>query len=134
MTKNNDFDKYKYSGYGIGFDRKGEFLKGNGPGRNCIFFEVDMSYFVHVDNKKKDSLVLGEEPTQILVSTTITAEKKYSINFTENNKKLCLSLHYNGANSCLLVNGTEIHEFKARLWSFSNTIVSKKYFKRLFWR
>ena len=47
-----------------------------------------MSYFVHVDNKKKDSLVLGEQPTQILDSTTITAEKKYSINFTENNKKL----------------------------------------------
>ena len=38
----------------------------------------------------------------------------YSINFTENNKKNCLSLHYNGANSYLLVNGTEIHKFKAK--------------------
>ena len=33
---------------------------------------------------------------------------------TENNKKFCLSLHYNGANSYLFVNGTEIHKFKAK--------------------
>ena len=38
----------------------------------------------------------------------------YSINFTENNKKFCLSLHYNGANSYLFVNGTEIHKRKAK--------------------
>ena len=37
----------------------------------------------------------------------------YSINFTENNKKFCLSLHYNGRNRYLFVNGTEIHKFKA---------------------
>ena len=38
----------------------------------------------------------------------------YSINFTENNKKFCLSLHYNGANRYLFVNGPEIYEFKAK--------------------
>ena len=38
----------------------------------------------------------------------------YSINFTENNKKFCLSLHYNGVNSYLFVNGTEIYKFKAK--------------------
>ena len=38
----------------------------------------------------------------------------YSINFTEKNTKFCLSLHYNGANSCLFVNGTEIIKFKAK--------------------
>ena len=37
----------------------------------------------------------------------------YSINFTVTNIKLCLSLHYNGANSYLFVNGTEIYKFKA---------------------
>ena len=37
----------------------------------------------------------------------------YSINFTEHNKKFCLSLHYNGANSYLFVDGKEIHKFKA---------------------
>ena len=38
----------------------------------------------------------------------------HSINFTENTKKFCLSLHYNGANSYVFVNGTEIHKFKAK--------------------
>ena len=38
----------------------------------------------------------------------------HSINFTENNKKFCLSLHYNGLNSYLFVNGTEIYKFKAK--------------------
>ena len=50
----------------------------------------------------------------ILLNTTIYAEKMYSINFTENIKRFCLSLHYNGANSYLFVNGTEIHKFKAK--------------------
>ena len=54
LNKNNDFDKYNYSGYGIGFDRKGTFSVGNRFGRNCIVFWVDMSSSVHVDNKKKD--------------------------------------------------------------------------------
>ena len=38
----------------------------------------------------------------------------YSINFTENDKKLCLSLHCNGANSYLFVNGKKIYKFKAK--------------------
>ena len=38
----------------------------------------------------------------------------YSINFTEKNKRFCLSLHDNGANSYLFVNGTEICKFKAK--------------------
>ena len=38
----------------------------------------------------------------------------YQINFTENSKNFCLSLHYNGKNSCLFVNGTEIIKFKAK--------------------
>ena len=38
----------------------------------------------------------------------------YSINFTVTKKKFCLSLHYNGANSYLFVNGIEIYKFKAK--------------------
>ena len=38
----------------------------------------------------------------------------YSISFTVTKKKLCLSLHFNGANSYLFVNGTEIYKFKAK--------------------
>ena len=38
----------------------------------------------------------------------------YSINFIKENTKFCLSLHYNGANSYLFVNGAEIIKFKAK--------------------
>ena len=38
----------------------------------------------------------------------------YSINFTVIKKIFFLSLHYNGANSYLFVNGTEIYKFKAK--------------------
>ena len=38
----------------------------------------------------------------------------YSINFTKKNTKFCLGLHYNGANSYLFVNGTQIIKFKAK--------------------
>ena len=37
-----------------------------------------------------------------------------SINFTENDKKFCLSLHCNGSNSYLFVNGPEVIKFKAK--------------------
>ena len=46
--------------------------------------------------------------------TTITAEDKYSINFTESGKRFALSLHYNGTNSLLFVNATKIYQFKAK--------------------
>ena len=72
-----------------------------------------MSFSAHIDNKKKDILVLGKGPIQVL-EHTLTAEKMYSINFTEKNKKFCLSLQYNRANSYLFVNGTEIYKFKAK--------------------
>ena len=38
----------------------------------------------------------------------------YSVNFTDHRKKSCLSLHYNGANSNLFANNTEIIKFKAK--------------------
>ena len=59
-------------------------------------------------------LILVEGSKQGLDDTTLNAEKKYSINFTEHNEKFCLRLGYNGANSNLFVNGTEIHNFKAK--------------------
>ena len=69
---------------------------------------------VHVDNKGKDILILGKGPIKGLGEHCLTAKKMYSVNFTDNDEKYCLSLHYKGANSCLLVNGTEIIKFKAK--------------------
>ena len=72
-----------------------------------------MSFSAHIDNKKKDILILGKGLTQGL-EHTLTAEKMYLLNFTVTKKKFCLSLHCNGANSYLFVNGTEIYKFKAK--------------------
>ena len=114
MTKNADFDKYEYSGYGIGFDRRSSFsFPGGGFGQNVLIFGVDMSSSAHIDNKKKDILVLGKGPTQGL-EHTLTAEKMYSINFTVTKKKFCWSLHYNGTNGYSFVNDREIYKFKAK--------------------
>ena len=58
-TKNVDINKYRYSGYGIGLDRKGSFsFPSSGFGQNVIIFGVDMSSSVHVDNKKNDILII----------------------------------------------------------------------------
>ena len=109
-----DIDKYGYSGYGIGFNRRSSFsFPSVGFSQNILIFGVDMSSSAHIDNKKKDILVLGKGPTQGL-EHTLTAEKMYSINFTVTKKKFCLSLHYNVANSYLFVNGTEIYKLKVK--------------------
>ena len=82
-------------------------------GKNVIIFGADMSSSVHIDNKGKVILILGERPTQGLDDTTLT-EAMYPINFTKPNKRFVLSLHYNGSNSFLFVNATKIHQLKAK--------------------
>ena len=75
--------------------------------------EADISSSVHVDNGK-GILILGERPTKGLDDTTLTAEAKYPINFTQSGKRFVLSLHYNGSNSFLFVNATKVYQFKAK--------------------
>ena len=113
MTKNADTDKYKYQGHGIGFDLSGFFSHPDGgDGKNVIIFGVYMTNSKHANNKTKDVLVLGHGLIQKLDDTTIYAEKMYSPNFTVANKTFCLSLHYNGDDSYLFVNGKEVIKFK----------------------
>ena len=85
LTKNVDIDKYGYSGYEIGFGRHGSFSFGYGIGKNVTIFGVNMSSSTKIDNKTKDILFFGKGPTQGL-EHTLSAEKFYSINFTENTK------------------------------------------------
>ena len=114
MTKNADVNKYKYSGYGIAFDRTSSFsFPGSGNGQNVIIFGADMNSSIHVDNKGKEILILGKGPMQGLGEHSLTAEKMCSINFSKDNIKFCLSLHYDGANKYLF-NSTEIIKFKAK--------------------
>ena len=87
LTKNADIEKYGYSGYGIGFDRRSSFsFPGSGFDENVFIFGADMSLSAHINN-----LVLGIGPTQGL-EHTLTAEKMYSINFTVTKKEILLKL------------------------------------------
>ena len=114
ITKNVDIDKYKYSGYGIGFDRRWLYLLPIGRfGRNVIIF--DMSSSVHVDNKEKEILIIGKGPTQELGEQSLTAEKICSFNFTDNGDKYCLSLLYNGANSYFLLMVKKLLNLKQKI-------------------
>ena len=75
MTKNADVNKYRYSGYGTGFDRRSSFsFSRGGFGQNVLIFESDKTSSTHINNKKKDILVLGKGPTQGL-EHTLTAKK-----------------------------------------------------------
>ena len=86
LIKTADTDKYGYSGYGIGFDRKSNFSFPSGGFRqNVIIFGVGLSSSAQIDNKKKDISILGKRPTQGL-EYTLTADKMYSINFTVKKK------------------------------------------------
>ena len=110
LDKNTDPDKYVYTGYGIGFDSRSEFSLPDGSvGKNVIIFGADMSPPAHIDNRKKDILILGKGPTQALDQTKLTAEAQYSINFSRSNRTFCLSLHYNRKNSFLFVNATKLY-------------------------
>ena len=84
LTMNADLDKYKYSGNGTGFDSRSEFSL---PWEKMsLFFGADMSSSVHIDNKGKDILIIGEGPTQGLDYTTLT-EKQNILLILHNQEK-----------------------------------------------
>ena len=95
----------------MGFDSRSQFSFTDGSmGKNVIIFGVDMSSSVHFDNKGKDIFIPCEDISQGLDDTILTAEAKYSINFTQSNRRFLLSLHYNGRDSFLFVNATKIYQ------------------------
>ena len=115
LTESSKIDKYKYQGYGIGFDSGGTFLfSDDNFGQNVIILGAYMSSSVHTNNKVNNILVLGKHFIEGINGRTIYVEKTYSINFTKSRARFCLSVHYNGDNSYLFVNGTEISKFKAK--------------------
>ena len=83
-------------------------------GRNVIIFGVDMSFIAHATNRANHIYVMGDGLTQGIHDTTLYVEKKYFRNFTETNVKFVLSLHYNGDDSYLFVNGRQELKFKAK--------------------
>ena len=83
-------------------------------GKNVINFGAELSSSVHIDNKNKDILILGERTPLELDDTRLTAEAKYPINFTQSAKRFVLSLHCNGSNTLLFVNATKVSQIKAK--------------------
>ena len=115
ITKNaTDISKHKYEGYGICFDEGGTFSEGGiSNGRNVLIFGVHENSLVHANNKANNIYVMGDLFVQGINDATLYAEKIYSQNFTAVNKKFALSLHYNGDDSYLFVNGKQELKFKA---------------------
>ena len=83
-------------------------------GRNVLIFGADMSFSVHATNSANHIYLMDEGLTQGINDTTIYVEKNYYRNFTDPDKKFVLSLHYNGDNSYLFVNGRQELKFKAK--------------------
>ena len=59
-------------------------------------------------------LILAEGPTQGLDDTTLTAEAKDHINFTQSRKKFVLSLHNNGSSTLLFAHAKKVYQVKAK--------------------
>ena len=115
ITKNADTSKYKFEGCGICFDEGGTFGIGNiTNGRNVLIFGVHESSSTHANNKANNILVMGDGFVQGINDMTLYAEKIYSQNFTQPNKKFVLSLHYNRNDSYLFINGKQELKFKAK--------------------
>ena len=116
ITKNaTDNSKNNYKGYDICFVEGSQFghtmTEGgrthNTNGRNVLIFGADMSFSIHRTNRANHIYVMGDGLTQGIHDTTLYVEKKYFRNFTEPNVKFVLSLHYNGDESYLFVNGRQ---------------------------
>ena len=115
ITKNADNSKNNYKGYGICFDERSEFghtiteggFAHTTDARNGLIFGADMSFSVHATNRANHIYLMGTGLTQGINDTTIYAEKNFYRNFTDLGKKFVLSLHYNGGDSYLFVNGRQ---------------------------
>ena len=80
LNENANLDQYECSGYSIGFDARVVFrYQMIEDLENVLIFGVDMSSSLHIDNKKKDILIIGKGPKDRLDDTTLTAEKDYVI-------------------------------------------------------
>ena len=117
-----DNSKNNYKGYGTCFDERSQFghtITENGRahttnGRNVLIFGVDMSFSVHATIRANNIYVLGDGLMQGIHDTTLYVEKNYWRNFTDPGKTFVLSLHYNGDDSYLFVNGRQELKFKAK--------------------
>ena len=136
ITKNADNSKNNYKGYGICFDERSEFGHTIAEGghahatdaRNVLIFGADMGFSVHATNRANNIYVMGKGLTQGIHDTTLYAEKNFYRNFTDLGKRFMLSLHYNGDDSYLFVNGRQELKFKCK----TDQLVKEKLWYRKF--
>ena len=115
IIKNSDTSKYASRGYGTCFDEGGMFSEVSiNNGRNILIFGVHQSSLLQSNNKANNIYVMGKDFVQGINNTTLYADKVYSQNFTQPSKKFVLSLHYNGDDSYLFVNGKQESKFKCK--------------------
>ena len=76
--------------------------------KNVIIFGAGKNSYMHIDDKNTGILIPGEGKTQGLDDTTLAAEAKYPISFTQSQKGFVLNLYYNESNSL------KINQFKAK--------------------
>ena len=81
--------------------------------RNVLIFGVHENSVIHSNNKANNIFIMGDGFVQGINDTTLYAEDIYSKNFSAADEKFVLSLHYNGDNSYLFVNGKQELKFKA---------------------
>ena len=111
ITKNADNSKNNYKGYGMCFGEGSEFghtITEGGRVHTTDAFSVDAT------NRANDIYVMGTGLTQGIHDTTLYAEKNFYRNFTDLGKKFMLSLHCNGDDSYLFVNGRQELKFKCK--------------------
>ena len=114
ITKNADTSKYNYKGYGICHTITEGGRAHTTNGRNVLIFGVEMSFSVHATNRANNIYVMGGGLTQGIHDTTLYAEKNYYRNFTDPGKKFVLTLHYDGDDSYLFVNGRQELKLKCK--------------------
>ena len=119
ITKYVDNSKNNYKGYDICFDEISQFghtITEDGRaqrinGRNILIFGADISFSAHTTNRANNIYVMGDGLTQDIHDATLYVEKNYYRNFTDPGKRFIISLHYNGDNSYLFVNGRQELKF-----------------------
>ena len=111
-----------YKGYAICFNERSHFghtiteggFTHTTNGGHVLIFGSDMSFSVNAANRENNIYVMGDGLTQGIHDTTLYVEENYYRNFTDPGKKFVLSLHYNGDDSYLFVNGRQELKFKAK--------------------
>ena len=114
-------DKYVCGAFGLCFDSKSSYTysdnssSSSSNAHNVVVFGADSSKSNHNGNKLPENvLILGKGLIQKINGQTVYADYSLPNNSTQTDKKVCLSLHYDGPISRIFVNGKRQVKFTAK--------------------